>query len=139
MYAVHSREQIQTKKGLVEAADTGTLFLDEIGELPKELQAKLLRVIQEREVRPVGATDAKPINSRFIAATHRDLKHDVDAGAFGEDLYYRLNVFPIKMPPLRERKVDIPLLVTAFLANSLTRYAELLAISDVTRLARKRA
>jgi DNA-binding NtrC family response regulator len=103
------------KKGLVEAADAGTLFLDEIGELPKELQAKLLRVIQEREVRPVGSTDAKPINTRFIAATHRDLKHDIDTGAFRSDLYYRLNVFPIKMPALRDRKVDIPLLVTAFL------------------------
>jgi DNA-binding NtrC family response regulator len=106
-----------TKKGLVEAADAGTLFLDELGELPKELHAKLLRVIQEREVRPVGATDAKPINTRFIVATNRDLKHDVDAGAFREDLYYRLNVFPIKMPPLRERKEDIPLLVTAFLTK----------------------
>jgi DNA-binding NtrC family response regulator len=105
------------KKGLVEAADAGTLFLDEIGELPKELQAKLLRVIQEREVRPVGSTDAKPINTRFIAATHRDLKHDIDTGAFRSDLYYRLNVFPIRMPPLRERKEDIPLLVTAFLTK----------------------
>jgi transcriptional regulator with GAF, ATPase, and Fis domain len=85
------------KKGLVEAADAGTLFLDEIGELPKELQAKLLRVIQEHEVRPVGCTHAKPVNTRFIAATNRDLKHAVDEGAFREDLYYRLNMFSIKM------------------------------------------
>jgi DNA-binding NtrC family response regulator len=105
------------KKGLVEAADTGTLFLDEIGELPRELQAKLLRAIQEKEVRPVGSTDAKPVKARFIAATHRDLNHAVDEGAFRGDLYYRLNVFPIKMPPLRERKEDIPLLVTAFLTK----------------------
>ncbi|HEV2195845.1 MAG TPA: sigma 54-interacting transcriptional regulator [Candidatus Acidoferrum sp.] len=105
------------KKGLVEAAEAGTLFLDEIGELPRELQAKLLRVIQEQEVRPVGSTCVRPVNARIIAATHRDLEHAMSDGAFRSDLYYRLNVFPIKLVPLRERKEDIPVLVTAFLAK----------------------
>ena len=105
------------KKGLVETANEGTLFLDEIGELPRGLQAKLLRVLQEHEVRPVGSSEAKPANGRFIAATNRDLKRAVQEGSFRQDLYYRLNVFPIEMPPLRERKMDIPLLVTAFLAK----------------------
>jgi two-component system response regulator HydG len=105
------------RKGLVEAANEGTLFLDEIGELPKEHQAKLLRVLQEHEVRPVGSTEVKPTTSRFIAATNRDLKHATENGTFRQDLYYRLNVFSIQMPLLRERKEDIPLLVAAFLAK----------------------
>jgi two-component system response regulator HydG len=105
------------KKGLVEAANEGTLFLDEIGELPRELQAKLLRVIQEHEIRPLGSPETKPTSARFIAATNRDLKRAVEEGTFRRDLYYRLNVFPIEMPPLRERKMDIPLLVAAFLAK----------------------
>ena len=96
------------KKGLVEAADTGTLFLDEIGELPPELQAKLLRVIQEHEVRPVGSAYAKPIDVRFIAATHRDLRIGVDNGRFRSDLYYRLNVIPIEMPPSARAKSRHP-------------------------------
>lgn len=106
-----------TRKGLVEAANEGTLFLDEIGELPREQQAKLLRVIQEHEVRPVGSSEAKQMNARFIAATNRDLKHATEDGTFRKDLYYRLNVFRMEMPPLRERKEDIPLLVVAFLAK----------------------
>jgi DNA-binding NtrC family response regulator len=105
------------QKGLIGAADTGTCFLDEIGELPVELQAKLLRVIQEREVRPIGSALARAVNVRFIAATHRDLRAAVDKRMFRSDLFYRLNVIPIEVPPLRQRRTDIPLLVAAFLAK----------------------
>jgi two-component system, NtrC family, response regulator AtoC len=106
---------VTDKKGLFETADTGTLFLDEIGELHRDLQAKLLRAIQEHEVRPVGSTKTKSVDVRIVAATHRDLKHAAAEGSFREDLYYRLNVFSVTMPPLRERKGDIPLLIAAFL------------------------
>jgi transcriptional regulator with PAS, ATPase and Fis domain len=116
-------------RGLVESADTGTLFLDEIGELPIELQAKLLRVIQEREVRPVGSAHARPVNVRFIAATHRDLRSAVDKGTFRSDLFYRLNVISIEMPPLRERQIDIPLLVASFLAKHADPARRITAIS----------
>jgi two-component system response regulator HydG len=103
------------KQGLLEAAGDGTLFLDEIGDLPVDLQAKLLRALQEREIKPVGATDRVAIRARVIAATNRDLEAAVRGGTFRQDLYFRLNVVQIKLPPLRERKSDIPVLASAFL------------------------
>jgi two-component system response regulator HydG len=103
------------KQGLLEAAGSGTLFLDEIGDLPFDLQAKLLRALQEKEVKPVGSTDRVQISTRVIAATNRDLEACVRQGTFRQDLYFRLNVVQIKIPPLRERKSDIPLLVNSFL------------------------
>ncbi len=106
---------INNKKGLFEEADGGTLFLDEIGDLSLPLQAKMLRVLQDKQIRAVGGTHLKLIDVRIIAATHRDLRTMVRHGEFREDLYYRLNVIPIKVPPLRERKEDIPLLVKHFL------------------------
>jgi len=106
---------LHTKQGVFESADGGTLFLDEIGNLPVDMQAKLLRVLQEREVRPVGSNERVSVNVRIIAATNRDLEAAVQEGSFRKDLYFRLNVVQIKIPPLRERKSDIPLLVQAFL------------------------
>jgi two-component system response regulator HydG len=106
---------VQAKQGLLEAAQGGTLFLDEIGDMPVDLQAKLLRALQEREVKPVGSTERRHINVRIIAATNRDLDSAIRAGTFRQDLYFRLNVVQIKLPPLRDRKSDIPILVTAFL------------------------
>lgn len=106
---------IQSKHGLLEAAEGGTLFLDEIGDMPVDLQAKLLRALQEREIKPVGATERRAINVRVIAATNRDLEAAIRNGSFRQDLYFRLNVVQVKIPPLRERKNDIVLLVNAFL------------------------
>ena len=106
---------VQSKRGLIESASGGTLFLDEIGEFPLEMQVKLLRILQEREVRPVGGTAAVPVDIRVIAATNRNLQREVEQGRFRQDLFYRLNVVPIRVPPLRERKSDIPLIANHFL------------------------
>jgi Nif-specific regulatory protein len=106
---------VDEKKGLFEIADGGTLFLDEITETPMSLQSKLLRALQEGEIRPVGATAPKHVNVRIVAATNRNLEEEVARGRFREDLYYRLKVFPIRLPPLRERRDDIPLIAAHFL------------------------
>ena len=110
------------KVGRFELADGGTIFLDEIGELPLELQVKLLRVIQEGEIERVGGTKTLTIDVRIIAATNRDLKVEVDKGTFRQDLWYRLNVFPITVPPLNQRRDDIPLLVEHFVEKSATKF-----------------
>ncbi len=109
------------RAGLVEAADGGTLFLDEIGELPLEAQARLLRVLQEGEIRRVGSTQSQKVNVRLVAATHRDLKNLAKLGEFREDLYYRLHVIALKLPPLRERGSDILEIAKAFLARQSSR------------------
>ena len=111
---------VRDKIGLFEEASGGTLFLDEIGDLPKALQVKLTRVLQESTIRRVGANHERPVDVRVFAATHSNLKESVDAGNFREDLYYRLNVFPIAVPPLRERTEDIPLLAAHFLRQAKT-------------------
>ncbi|HSH69419.1 MAG TPA: sigma-54 dependent transcriptional regulator [Deferrisomatales bacterium] len=108
---------IRDKKGKFEEAHGGTLFLDEIGDLPIELQAKILRALQEMEVTPVGSNETVQVDVRILAATNRDLEERIEEGAFREDLYYRLAVVPIHMPSLRERPDDIPLLVNHFLAD----------------------
>lgn len=110
------------KKGLVEQANGGTLFLDEIGDMPLSLQAKLLRVLQEKEVRPLGALKPVRINVRVVAATHCDLAKKVKDGQFRQDLYYRLTVFPIELPPLRIRKEDLPALIRHFVEGFAKKY-----------------
>ena len=120
----------EDREGFFQAADGGTLFLDEIGDLPLAMQSKLLRVIQERSVRPVGATAETPINVRILSATHKDLSAEVTAGRFRQDLFYRLNVIQIRVPPLRERLEDLGLISTRVLA----RIAQDAGVSPAPRL-----
>ena len=108
---------VKDKTGLFAAAARGTFFLDEIGETTPAIQVKLLRVLQQREVIPVGGTEAQPIDTRLVAATNRDLEEEMKRGGFRSDLFYRLNVFALHLPPLRQRREDIPLLIDAFLSR----------------------
>jgi transcriptional regulator with GAF, ATPase, and Fis domain len=112
---------LKDKPGRFELADCGTLFLDEIGEVPLAMQAKLLRVLQEQELERVGDTRTRKVNVRVIAASNRDLKREVDEGRFRQDLFYRLSVFPIEVPRLRERREDIGPLVAHFIRQSARR------------------
>jgi two-component system response regulator PilR (NtrC family) len=120
----------EDREGFFQAADGGTLFLDEIGDLPLAMQSKLLRVIQERSVRPVGATAETPINVRIVSATHKDLSAEVAAARFRQDLFYRLNVIQIRVPPLRERLEDLGLIA----ARVLARIAQDAGVSPTPRL-----
>jgi len=118
------------KDGLLSIAEGGTVFLDEVGELPTDLQAKLLRAIQEKEIRPVGSTKHIPINVRILAATNRDLEEGVSQGTFRRDLYYRLNVLSLRIPSLRERRQDIPILATHFLERQTRNTGNERTLSD---------
>ena len=124
---------IMRKPGRFELADKGTLFLDEVGDIPLDLQAKLLRVLQEHEFERLGSTRTQQVDVRVIAATHRDLKQMVEEGTFRSDLYYRLHVFPLTVPPLRDRCEDIPLIVRHFVDKYSQRMSRLIeTISDRT-------
>jgi len=119
-----------SKKGKFELANGGTLFLDEIGDMPLSLQAKLLRVIQEQSFERLGGTETVKVDVRIIAATHRDLEGMIREGLFREDLYYRLNVVPIFLPPLRERPEDIPVLIDYFLEKFNKEYGKAIKFSS---------
>src|SRR5581483_4221945 len=120
----------QSKDGLMSIAEGGTIFLDEVGELPVDLQAKMLRAIQEKEIRPVGSTKRMPINVRILAATNRDLEQAVMQGEFRRDLYFRLNVLTLRIPALRERRQDIPLLIGHFLERMTRASGQEKVLSD---------
>ena len=120
----------QSKDGLMAMAEGGTIFLDEVGELPVDLQAKMLRAIQEKEIRPVGSTKRIPINVRILAATNRDLDRAVMEGSFRRDLYFRLNVLSLRIPALRERRQDIPLLIGHFLERMTRTSGQEKVLSD---------
>lgn len=126
-------DAVRNKNGLFEEADGGTIFLDEIGELPKDLQVKLLRVIQEGELRRVGDSKSRKIDVRIIAATAKDLMEEIKKDNFREDLFYRLNVVPIKIPPLRERQGDIPLLVNHFMERYAKKFGK--AVKNISDMA----
>src|SRR5689334_11757117 len=120
----------QAKDGLLAMAEGGTIFLDEVGELPVDLQAKMLRAIQEKEIRPVGSTKRIPINVRILAATNRDLEQAVTQGEFRRDLYFRLNVLSLRIPALRERRQDIPLLIAYFMERMIRTSGQNKTLSD---------
>src|SRR5262249_40641440 len=128
---------LRDRAGRFELADQGTLFLDEVGEIPLELQAKLLRVLQEGELERVGEERTRRVNVRLMTATNRSLRAEAEAGRFRQDLFYRLSVFPVELPPLRKRKEDIPLLAEHFLqlsARKLGRATPRLTLAVVQRL-----
>lgn len=125
-------DALYTKTGLLKLAGKGTVFFDEITEIPLQVQAKLLRAIQEREIRPIGSSKMEKIEARIIAATNRELEKAVAEGKFREDLFYRLHVIPISVPPLRDRKEDIPVLVDHFIQKYSTERKNIRGVSPET-------
>jgi len=128
---------IAQRAGRFEIADKGTLFLDEVGDIPPTLQPKLLRVLQEQEFERLGSTRTRQVDVRLVAATNRDLTEMMKRGEFRSDLYYRLNIFPIRLPPLRERREDIPLLVQYFMqkyARGMVKRIEIVPAATMQKL-----